>query len=77
MKKNIFIFVLSIFTFSGCASTVVTYDRAGKITGTCKAFKGFIVGGKASCYGYANDDVMTRKKLPEIPDSAKIYLNKF
>lgn len=81
MKKTyILLCVLSAMCFfSGCVSTVKTYDAYGTLTGTCKAF-----GGAAHCYGYANHEHQavvsestrpeTKPTLQDIPEKYKIPL---
>ncbi|MEB3767843.1 hypothetical protein [Acinetobacter sp. MD2] len=77
MKKKIFILSLIISPLFGCASTVVTYDHFGQMTGSCKAVKGFLIGGRAACYGYANPLMMSDGTLVDIPEEAKISLRKY
>ncbi|MEB3754772.1 hypothetical protein [Acinetobacter sp. MD2(2019)] len=77
MKKKILILSLIISPLFGCASTVVTYDRLGQMTGSCKATKGFLIGGKAACYGYANQLINSGEALEDIPESSKIYLGHY
>jgi hypothetical protein len=54
--KLIISVVLSALALSGCASTVTTYDAAGKVIGSCKSTGGFIIGGGSACRGTANGE---------------------
>ena len=41
---------------TGCASKVTTYDSNGRLIGSCKAERGFIIGAGAGCIGSANQE---------------------
>ena len=41
---------------TGCASKVTTYDSNGRLIGSCKAERGFIIGAGAGCSGSANQE---------------------
>jgi len=56
MKFTAFIAFTTALLISGCASTVTTYDSHGRMIGSCKAERGFIIGGGAGCSGNANQE---------------------
>lgn len=67
----------SVLVFSGCVSTVKTYDAYGKLTGSCTASQGLFWGGAAHCYGYANqlNDADTIE-MQDIPEQYRVVLKK-
>ncbi len=56
MKFTAFIAFAATLLFSGCASTVTTYDSHGRMIGSCKAQTGFVIAGGAGCTGSANQE---------------------
>lgn len=56
MKIALTIAIISACFISGCASTVTTFDATGKVSGSCTAQNGFILGGGATCSGRANGE---------------------
>lgn len=86
-----FIKILSLgllVVLTGCSSKVVTYDTFGRVTGSCIAKASFVLTAPASCYGYSNQDTLTfvegqiilptpNEKLPELPQSRKVLLQRF
>lgn len=60
MKTTALLATLAAVLFTGCASTVTTYDSQGKMIGSCKAERGFVIGGGSSCIGHANQEGRTR-----------------
>ena len=60
MKISALFTVLTAIILTGCASTVTTYDSHGKMIGSCKAERGFVIGGGAGCTGSPNQEGRTR-----------------
>ena len=60
MKILTLLAVATTLFVTGCASTVTTYDSTGTMIGSCKAERGFVVGGGASCTGHANQEGRTK-----------------
>lgn len=56
MKISAFIALITAVLVTGCASTVTTYDSRGQVIGSCKAERGFVIGGGAGCVGHANQE---------------------
>lgn len=60
MKTLTLMGCITAILMSGCASTVTTYDSQGKIIGSCKAERGFVIGGGSHCEGRANQEGRSR-----------------
>ena len=60
MKISSLVALACAVLMTGCASTVVTYDSRGQVIGSCKAERGFIIGGGAGCSGSANQEGRNR-----------------
>nr|WP_218954717.1 MULTISPECIES: YgdI/YgdR family lipoprotein [unclassified Acinetobacter] len=45
MKLSALIALVATVVLTGCASTVTTFDSHGRMIGSCKAERGFIIGG--------------------------------
>ncbi|MFV5525843.1 hypothetical protein VXQ23_14455 [Acinetobacter variabilis] len=60
MKLTALIALAATFVLTGCASTVTTYDSHGRVIGSCKAERGFVIGGGAGCSGSANQEGVNR-----------------
>lgn len=56
MKISALIALCTAVLMTGCASTVTTYDSRGQVIGSCKAERGFVIGGGAGCVGHANQE---------------------
>ena len=56
MKLSALIALVATVVLTGCASTVTTFDSHGRMIGSCKAERGFIIGGGAGCSGSANQE---------------------
>ena len=59
MKISGLIALFTAVLMTGCASTVTTYDSRGQVIGSCKAERGFVIGGGAHCSGHANQEGRT------------------
>lgn len=60
MKITACVAIMASMLMTGCASTVTTYDAQGKIIGSCKAERGFVIGGGSHCEGRANQEGRNR-----------------
>lgn len=56
MKILTLLAVATTLLVTGCASTVTTYDATGAMIGSCKAERGLVIAGGASCTGHANQE---------------------
>ncbi|ATO20054.1 hypothetical protein BS636_10495 [Acinetobacter sp. LoGeW2-3] len=60
MKLTALIALAATVLLTGCASSVTTFDSQGRMIGSCKAERGFIIGGGAGCSGSANQEGANR-----------------
>ena len=60
MKLTALIALAATVLLTGCASSVTTFDSQGRMIGSCKAERGFIIGGGAGCTGSANQEGANR-----------------
>lgn len=56
MKISSLVALACAVLMTGCASTVTTFDSNGRMIGSCKAERGFVLGGGAGCTGHANQE---------------------
>jgi len=56
MKISSLVALACAVLMTGCASTVTTFDSNGRMIGSCKAERGFVIGGGAGCTGHANQE---------------------
>lgn len=56
MKISSLVALAFAVLMTGCASTVTTFDSNGRMIGSCKAERGFVIGGGAGCTGQANQE---------------------